>query len=92
MEGGGVKVGTIGPDNGVALGIEPYGGEGLFVPQWTKKLASQHGQKIDFPYRFIVEAHPQDVIADLLKGSDLGDKVRHGSIQWWDGKREAPGP
>ena len=59
VEGGGIKVGAIRPDEGVAFGIEPHGSKEFLFSQGTEKLAAEHGQKVNFLDRSVVEAHSQ---------------------------------
>ena len=68
MQGGGIKIRTSGPYQGVNLGIQPDLFKQVQVAQRRVKVALKDGAEINFAAEAVVKAYIQNVRPDDGKG------------------------
>jgi len=77
MEGGGIEIGAVGPDERVNLGVEADLIENGWVAQGAEKFAGQDRLKIDDLFGGVIKSNAQDVWALNLKRTDAVDWMNH---------------
>lgn len=74
---GWIKIGAIGPDERMDLGVDTHLIKEHFIHQRSEQLALENWTKIDFLCRFIVESDIDPMRPDNLKFNDFIDRMTH---------------
>lgn len=77
MEGGGIEICAVGPDEGVDFWVESDLGKDGWVTEWAEEFSAEDGLEVDGLLHAVVKVDAERDGCDDLEACDAAEQMRH---------------